>query len=91
VPREDLRPRAEFLSPELVIVAEVAPGRESGTMTAKTTIDLPFPRVPNRMIDNAVRWQTAFRGFRVVGAVMSVLGAVLTWQAIRHLPVQGLA
>jgi hypothetical protein len=56
-------------------------------MTTKATIYLLFPAIPNRMIDNADRWQKAYSVFRVVGAVMSVLGAVLTWQAFRHLPV----
>jgi uncharacterized protein YjeT (DUF2065 family) len=56
-------------------------------MTIKATIYLIFPAVPNRMIGNADRWQVAFSAFRVVGIVMSVLGAVLTWHAFRHLPV----
>src|SRR3954465_8690127 len=30
------------------------------SMTAKATIYLIFPAVPNRMIDNADRWQNAF-------------------------------
>ena len=50
-------------------------------MTIKATIYLIFPAVPNRMIDNADRWQKAYSVFRVVGAVMSVLGVVLTWHA----------
>ena len=56
-------------------------------MTTKATIYLIFPAVPNRMIDNADRWQKAYSGFRVVGVVMGVLGVVLTWHAFRHLPV----
>jgi uncharacterized protein YjeT (DUF2065 family) len=56
-------------------------------MTTKATLHLLFPAIPNRMIDNADRWQKAYSGFRVVGAVMSVLGVVLTWQAFRNLPV----
>ena len=43
--------------------------------------------VNTRIIDNAVRWQKAFSVYRVIGAAMSVLGVVLTWQAFRHLPV----
>ena len=54
-------------------------------MTIKATIYLLFPAAPNRMIAKADRWQNAFNGFRVVGAVMSVLGVVLTWQAFRQL------
>ena len=56
-------------------------------MTTKATIYLLFPAVPNRMIGNADRWENAFSVFRVDGAVMSVLGVVLTWQAFTHLPV----
>ena len=56
-------------------------------MTTKATIYLLFPAVPNRMIGKANQWQKAFSGFRIVGALMSVLGVVLTWQAFRHLPV----
>ena len=55
-------------------------------MTIKATIYLLFPAVPNRMIGTADRWHHAFSGFRVVGALMSVLGVVLTWQAFQHLP-----
>jgi hypothetical protein len=55
-------------------------------MTIKATIYMLFPAAPNRMIDNADRWQWAFSGFRVVGAVMGVLGVVLTWHAFGHLP-----
>ena len=55
-------------------------------MTIKATIYLLFPAVPDRMIASADRWQEAFSGFRVAGAVMSVLGVVLAWQAFRHLP-----
>ena len=53
---------------------------------SKATIYLLFPAVPNRMIDNADRWQKAFSGFRVVGVLMSVLGLVLTWHVCAHLP-----
>jgi hypothetical protein len=56
-----------------------------GGMTIKATVYLLFPAAPNRMIANADRWQNAFGCFRVVGAVMSVLGVVLTWQAFRQL------
>jgi hypothetical protein len=55
-------------------------------MTTKAAICLLFPAGPNRMIGNADRWQKAFCGFRIVGAVMSVLGVVLTWQAFQHFP-----
>jgi hypothetical protein len=55
-------------------------------MTIKATIYMLFPAAPNRMIDNADRWQEAFSGFRVVGAVMGVLGVILTWHAFGHLP-----
>jgi uncharacterized protein YjeT (DUF2065 family) len=55
-------------------------------MTIKATISILFPAAPNRMIDNADRWQKAFSGFRVVGVVMGVLGVVLTWHAFGHLP-----
>ena len=55
-------------------------------MTIKATLYLIFPTLPNRMIENADRWQKSYSVFRVVGAVMSVLGVVLTWHAFGQLP-----
>src|SRR5262245_18706256 len=55
-------------------------------MTIKATIYLLVPAAPDRMIDNAERWQKAFSVFRVGGALMTALGVVLTWQAFQHLP-----
>jgi uncharacterized protein YjeT (DUF2065 family) len=55
-------------------------------MTIKATLYLIFPTLPNRMIDNADRWQKAYSGFRVVGVVMGILGIGLTWHAFGHLP-----
>ncbi len=54
-------------------------------MAIKATLYLIFPTLPNRMIDNADRWQEAYSVFRVVGAVMSVLGVVLSWDVFARL------
>jgi hypothetical protein len=40
-----------------------------------------------RLSAQAPAWQNAFSVFRVVGVLMGVFGAILTWQAFRHLPV----
>ncbi len=56
-------------------------------MTLKCVLYWVFPTIPNRMIDNAEHWQQRFSGFRVAGAVMSVLGVILVWDAFRHWPI----
>ena len=55
-------------------------------MTAKSIIYLLFPAIPNRMILNADRWENGFGAFRVIGILGAVPSAVLTWQALNHLP-----
>jgi hypothetical protein len=52
-------------------------------MTTKSVVYWVFPAWPNRMIDNAERWQARFGGFRVVGIVMGILGAIVAWDALR--------
>jgi hypothetical protein len=56
-------------------------------MLVKATIYLLFPAIPNRMIDNADRWERGFSVFRIVGVLGALPCAVLTWQAFRQLPV----
>src|SRR4051794_29738804 len=54
-------------------------------MLVKATVYLLFPAIPNRMIDNADRWEEGFGVFRVVGVLGAVPCAVIGWQALRHL------
>lgn len=54
-------------------------------LTIKGTLYLLFPRLPNRMIDKADQWEDRFRGFRVVGLPMAVMGGLIAWAALRSL------
>jgi hypothetical protein len=55
-------------------------------LTIKATTYLLFPAASDRLIRGADRWRNDPSGFRVAGALMSVAGALLTWQAFQHLP-----
>jgi uncharacterized protein YjeT (DUF2065 family) len=55
-------------------------------MTTKCVLYLIFPQLPNRMIENADRWQEKYAGFRVAGGFMAIVGAIVAWHAFQHWP-----